>query len=917
MSEIFEKPEDASITSSKEESEAFKESRVFAASGDRLVEQGSYNTAIVMYDEALQLIPDDTTILLSRSLAYLLSEPPAIDLAQKDVERCLDVEPENWQAWQLKGDLLIRNNNFHEAEPAFLKAITYSKGMDKVRAQRSLADGRSKANVAVPLPISNTSLHRNASIARRPLPAYEPPTAELTQLTVELDQPSTSLASEVETLTVEPEEMTIRPEDLEPAPSQRLTRRGSRMARQPTVIRSDTESSARSEPAQSLPMRTVEIMELTNTDNIPDEAPPDYSPRVNSQTLDQMSPDELVNRMEALAEGLASKTQGGLALKAFTGPDGIDSVVVLLAGLPPEQMLGAEPFVPVINPAFEAMTVDCIRFPGNTFEDIDAEAFAFYSAKVPGTVLIAGYSQEYREHQLLRQPHVNIFKEGQISLPKVPLKNIMKRLQEIQLAPAGTDLENDSELATKFLGLSALEILRTGFHIGGSRQSKIESICLMFTHTAYEDPTRFVDIPQIPSIAFHFLEQEDQNEQVRDFFYQMLIGIELVVRLRKEPTTTSWHGIVSDHLSNVMAMAAQLIQGVLILSPNADESKYSFFPVKHQKQTEALIQFAETLSWPCLDEARGKIENAFTDLVQNSQSTYAICDWLFGVTKPGKLFRHGLMACLVQSSPSISEVGSASFYNDGLVVKGKSYWPQRNVLGRVFGALQSSKMVCGWVGPVQAPEGDLSGWFTLTARRLDIPAPASPDGSSAAVTDIISSYFSNTQEMAFSLTNLDDYIQSTPPPKPAGSQTVVFKSYKLDQVPAGTNVKEYRATLYFEIDGKEVSYALFTNPIFVNATPCIGDNHAMHKAQQLAFHKNTIRVAELGETLLEKGTLLTIYAIGDQEELLARAWCAERGRHAVVRRDGSAQNCCYSCAAGIACSVSGLGFDVLIWSCVA
>lgn len=99
------------------------------------------------------------------------------------------------------------------------------------------------------------------------------------------------------------------------------------------------------------------------------------------------------------------------------------------------------------------MVVPKNEFPGNTFQDIDAEASPFYAARIPGTIMVAGFDQEYREQQLRQKPHVNLLKQSEKSLPKIPLKAIMERLQAIQTAQTPSELEDD-EVLKDFLGLS-------------------------------------------------------------------------------------------------------------------------------------------------------------------------------------------------------------------------------------------------------------------------------------------------------------------------------------------------------------------------------------------------------------------------------------------------------------------------------
>jgi hypothetical protein len=77
------------------------------------------------------------------------------------------------------------------------------------------------------------------------------------------------------------------------------------------------------------------------------------------------------------------------------------------------------------------------------------------------------------------------------------------------------------------------------------------------------------------------------------------------------------------------------------------------------------------------------------------------------------------------------------------------------------------------------------------------------------------------------------------------------------------------------------------------------------------YLSNVVRVANLGEIYPERQRLLIIDALGEGDELVARAWCAERRTHAIVRRGGG---CCFSCAVKMATGRAGLGVNVLIWS---
>jgi hypothetical protein len=78
------------------------------------------------------------------------------------------------------------------------------------------------------------------------------------------------------------------------------------------------------------------------------------------------------------------------------------------------------------------MAVDAISFPGNTFLDMDCESSSRYEGKIPGTTSISGYSEEYREHQLLRAPLLNLALESTETLPTMPLDKIVERMRAQQ-----------------------------------------------------------------------------------------------------------------------------------------------------------------------------------------------------------------------------------------------------------------------------------------------------------------------------------------------------------------------------------------------------------------------------------------------------------------------------------------------------
>lgn len=457
-----------------------------------------------------------------------------------------------------------------------------------------------------------------------------------------------------------------------------------------------------------------------------------------------------------------------------------------------------------------------------------------------------------------------------------------------------------------------------GFGPGGTRQRRIDSLCMALTRSFYNTPTRFIDFSKSRNFTHH-THGGPTGIGKDHFLYQILIGAEILIRLRKEPITTTYGGIVTDNISALVVLSSLWMQNVIIEGPKPEGGpRYLFYAQEHRKQTEGLIRFGEAMAWPYMDEARHYLENSYRYLSTREQSVgFDMCDWLYGLILPGKHFRHRIMSCLVYSSPTIRSINAAPFYENGLIVANKSYWPKRTVLGRVLGGLRNSKAVCGWIGPVPAPRGKVAGWIRLNARKVNVLVPVVREADPLASFGFDSNDLSNA--IIEQITKPSEWISPTPPfLQPNDPSRSNFKGYELTLLSShpGPSLdpslppEEYRATLEFEINGSPTKYTLYSNPMFVAAPPCVG-SHIMHRREAQKYLDETVRVPDLKDAYPADDQMLIINALGPGEELVARAWCAERARHAVVRRG---EDCCFSCATAIASKHSGTGANVLIWS---
>ncbi|KAF3894273.1 HeLo domain-containing protein [Trichophyton interdigitale] len=361
-----------------------------------------------------------------------------------------------------------------------------------------------------------------------------------------------------------------------------------------------------------------------------------------------------------------------------------------------------------------------------------------------------------------------------------------------------------------------------------------------------------------------------------------------------------------------------------------------------EQQMDGLLAFAKHMEWEYLDETREFSEQASWKYKDFFQSSGLATDWSYGLTLPGKWMSFKIMATLIHSSPSTRQLGPAQDYEDGVSLPAKSYFRIRTVLGRVLGCHPGCKSICGWIGPCP-PINFISSqpvsasvearYIRLKARKIP-PLRYPPRTSEKAVDQTYYHYQfmfmgqqpdEETSEYMKSIHDPNQWI--TPQPPFRQSSIIAMKSVNLENIPAEDShqalvesTTEYQSSITFEVDGSLVTYTLLTNPVFISPPACRpgphGEQHKVHFRELHRFSRQHVyNVTRLGEYL---GTpseedaidIMVINATGTGDaEMLARSWCAERGKNAVIRKAGGP---CYTCAVRAA-SKGALGTGVLIW----
>lgn len=81
---------------------------------------------------------------------------------------------------------------------------------------------------------------------------------------------------------------------------------------------------------------------------------------------------------------------------------------------------------------------------------MDPESMSAYDGTIAGTVSVTGWSEEYRSHQLLLYPDLNLIYESLDTYQLVSAERLVRHIQTLQYRPA---IEDDTSLKN-LLGLS-------------------------------------------------------------------------------------------------------------------------------------------------------------------------------------------------------------------------------------------------------------------------------------------------------------------------------------------------------------------------------------------------------------------------------------------------------------------------------
>jgi hypothetical protein len=393
-----------------------------------------------------------------------------------------------------------------------------------------------------------------------------------------------------------------------------------------------------------------------------------------------------------------------------------------------------------------------------------------------------------------------------------------------------------------------------------------------------------------------------------NFLYIVLLATELRLRLPLIKDN-SFQTAIREKIKADLIIAKRWWDGMNLTPNPASPGNYSWHSLVYEQQTSGLIRFAELMNWPYLRSVRSKIENCYRDLRSGATVNANMWDWIFGLSLPGKYYSFKAMSALITFSPETERLGAAPFYDSGLVLKDKTYWRITSVLGRVLGATPGARASLDWVGPCTGVARGLTKvpeWVKVTARLIPHTDITSFDADLDDVNNIIPAISDNptADEIDRVLQNYENPsnwvtpLSPNPIKRPNEREKYEIIGIELKKNPVSMEARyadpldaTYSASILMKISGVAITYNLHTNSLFLCSHPCTG-THAVHKDKFPNVQRNIVTPKELKELNAWDGILLVNVQGSGNAEVAARAWCSERGWHALVKQPKT----CFYCA---------------------
>ena len=310
--------------------------------------------------------------------------------------------------------------------------------------------------------------------------------------------------------------------------------------------------------------------------------------------------------------------------------------------------------------------------------------------------------------------------------------------------------------------------------------------------------------------------------------------------------------------------------------------------------------------------------------------------WLSGLVMPGEAISHFLISTLLENdNETIARLGDSAILHGGFTLQGRSWWSKYCIVGKVLAPLPGSSECMGWISVPIAPDGFQEQWIDIVSE-LPKAHSGTPriavDGAVQRNSDIL-----GDSQIDAIISSAELTLPKDPDARPAlklSLESLRLAEHKSFNADRGSDFRVHAAALQFSIFSSRTAERTFReqrlthNVDFVSAFPCTpppssklqllqhcdyGTKEASLPGHPLyrSFKYRTVAAPHIlldsyiDDPIIPQITILDARA-EPTLEVVARAWCASNGEHAVISRVGT------SC---IACSVRearGLSIRIVI-----
>ncbi|KAI9287114.1 hypothetical protein BC943DRAFT_336189 [Umbelopsis sp. AD052] len=532
------------------------------------------------------------------------------------------------------------------------------------------------------------------------------------------------------------------------------------------------------------------------------------------------------------------------------------------------------------------------------YSELDPEVIPSYQGQVPGTLSLAAFNNEI--YWIIKSANVEFRVTFWLSpdIPPFQTADLVQLLSVRRLVglPETPKEQYDSLLQLVGPGCFALA--------GEADVYEPETQCRALINLLNNNDW-WTNYSTASSVSRIMSQTMDDSAK---FLYILLLATELRLRLPLIKDN-SFQSALREKIKADLIIAKRWWDGMDLAANPAAPGDYSWHSLIYGQQTAGLIRFAELMNWPYLNSVRSKIEACYSELRSGATLDCHVWDWMFGLCLPGKYYSFKVMSALIKFSPETKPLGTAPYYDSGLVLKGKTYWRITSILGRVLGATPGVRASLDWIGPCAVVAKGLPivpAWVKVTARDIPHTDITSFDADLDDADNIIPAIgdHSTAEEIDRVLQNYENpsnWVTPLPPnpiKRPNEKDKYEIVGIKLLKNPVSIEVRyedpseaTYTASLLMKINGAAVTYDLHAYSLFLCSHPCTG-THAVHKDKLPNVRRNIVTPNELKGLNVWDGILIVNVQGSGNAEVAARAWCAERGCHALVKQ----QKTCFYCA---------------------